>query len=170
MPTDPSRHAQDRPGWENLLRKLPGFRGYLEKEYRRESDELQRQWLGDRFQQCKRKLEQIALPLVEAGQIDLLPQVDRLRGRLDRLIARIRGAMQGYSGFFDLVRIEEPLLERIYSYDAGLLEQGEALARAVEQLPGEPDKLAAALPDVHRQMDALEDAWNERENILRGMA
>ena len=169
MPIDPSRHAQNRPGLENLLRTLPGFRGYLEKEYRRESDALQRQWLADRFQQCKRTIDQVTRSLAEAGQLDLLPQMDRLRGRLDHLIARVRGAMQGYSGFFDLVRVDEPFLERIYSYDAGLLEQGDTLAQAVEQLPADSQKLAAALPGVHQQIDALERAWDERENLLRGL-
>ena len=38
---------------ESILRKIPGFRGYLEKEYRRESDHLARTWLADRVGQCK---------------------------------------------------------------------------------------------------------------------
>ena len=36
---DASEHAKDRNWIEDILRVVPGFRGYLEKEYRRESDE-----------------------------------------------------------------------------------------------------------------------------------
>ena len=99
---DPSEHAEDRNFIETILRYIPGFRGYLEKEYRRESDELQRDWLADQLTRSKRAIGDLSRPLADAGQIDILPEIDRLRGRLDKLIARIRGAMQGYSGFFDL--------------------------------------------------------------------
>ena len=41
--------------------------------------------------------------------IDLLPQIDRLRSRLDKFIWQLRSAMQGYTGFFDLVRGDDRL-------------------------------------------------------------
>ena len=37
---------------ETILRYIPGFRGYLEKEYRRDADALQRQWLTDRLKRA----------------------------------------------------------------------------------------------------------------------
>ena len=52
---------------------------------------------------AKQALDDVNRALVDAGQIDVLPQFDRVRGRLDKLIGRIRGAMRGYSGWFDLV-------------------------------------------------------------------
>jgi hypothetical protein len=166
---DPSEHAQDRNWVEEILRVIPGFRGYLEKEYRRESDELQRDWLADRLTRSKRAIGDLTRPLADAGQIDVLPQIDRLRGRLDKLIARIRGAMQGYSGFFDLVRVDEPLLERVYDHDSVLIAQVDALAAAIEQLPGRPDEIPAALPDLHHQIDELERQWDQREDMLEGL-
>ena len=49
---EPRQHAQSR-GWiESILRRIPGFKGYLEKEYRRDSDALQRTWLADRLQRA----------------------------------------------------------------------------------------------------------------------
>ena len=133
--SEPKEHAEQRNLIETILRHVPGFRGYLEKEYRRDSDELARQWLADRLERSKRAIDDLTRPLADAGQIDALPQVDRLRGRLDKLIARIRGAMQGYSGFFDLVRVQEDLLDRIYQHDVQLMRQVDALGNAVEQLP-----------------------------------
>ncbi len=169
MSIDPSQHAEDRNPLETMLRTIPGFRGYLEKEYRRESDELQRRWLAERLERAKRSLDHLTRPLADAGQIEVLPQVDRLRGRLDKLIARIRGAMQGYSGFFDLVQVNEDLLDRVYDFDVNLMEQVELLAESVEKLPGEPSRITAALPNLHHQADAMEKAWDERENILAGL-
>ncbi len=52
---EPRQHAQSR-GWiESIGRRIPGFKGYLEKEYRRDSDALQRTWLADRLQRAKRR-------------------------------------------------------------------------------------------------------------------
>jgi len=164
---EPRDHTEDRNWIETILRYIPGFRGYLEKEYRRESDDLQRDWLADRLQRSKREIDNLSRPLADAGQIDLLPQVDRLRGRLDKLIGRIRGAMQGYSGFFDLVRVREELLDRVYEHDAALVQKVDALSAAVEELPDQ--ELATALPDLLRQCDELEERWDEREDMLKGL-
>ncbi len=165
---EPKDHTSDRNFVESILRRVPGFRGYLEKEYRRASDDLQRDWLADRLQRAKRAIDDASRPLADAGQIDVLPQVDRLRGRLDKLIGRIRGAVQGYSGFFDLVRVDEALLERVYEHDLALMEQVEALAGAVEQLPPDGPQIAERLPDIFALLDDVERRWDAREDMLRG--
>jgi len=166
---EPRDHTEQRNLIETILRHIPGFRGYLEKEYRRESDDLQRDWLADRLQRSKRAIDELSRPLADAGQIDLLPQVDRVRGRLDKLIGRIRGAVQGYSGFFDLVRVDEELLDRVYEHDLALMGQVDVLARAVEELPEKQEKLAGLLPDLLRQTDELERLWDVREDMLKGL-
>ncbi len=166
---EPRDHTEHRGIIETVLRYIPGFRGYLEKEYRRESDDLQRDWLADCLQRSKRAIDELTRPLADAGQIDLLPQVDRVRGRLDKLIGRIRGAVQGYSGFFDLVEVDEELLDRVYEHDVALMQQVDALAEAVENLPDQQEKLAALLPDLLRQTDELERLWDVREDMLKGL-
>jgi hypothetical protein len=166
---EPKKHTEQRNLVETILRHIPGFRGYLEKEYRRDSDELAREWLADRLQRSKRAVDEMSRPLADAGEIDALPQVDRLRGRLDKLIARIRGAMQGYSGFFDLVRVREDLLDRIYEHDVQLMRQVDALGDAIEQLPAQYGGIAAALPGLLGQIEALESEWDLREDMLKGL-
>jgi hypothetical protein len=99
----------------------------------------------------------------------LLPQIDRLRVRLDRLLGRVRGAMQGYSGLFDLVRIDVHLLDRVYEHDAALDEQADAFATAAEQLPGEQEQALAAISDLLGQIDQIERHWDAREDMLKGV-
>ena len=165
----PKDHALDRNFIETVLRHVPGFRGYLEKEYRRESDELQRDWLADRLQRSKRSVDELARLLVDAAEVDQLPEIDRLRVRLDRLLGRIRGAMQGYSGFFDLVRVDEPLLEAVYEHDAALDELVDAFAKWAEQLPGKKDQVSAAVAELLGRIDEIERRWDQREDMLKGV-
>jgi hypothetical protein len=92
-----------------------------------------------------------------------------MRGKLDKLIGRIRGAVQGYSGFFDLVRIDEQVLDRVYEHDMALARVVDDLAAGIEKLPTEPDRIATAVPELIRQIDETEQHWNEREDILKGL-
>jgi len=166
---EPRHHAENRNFIERILRHIPGFRGYLEKEYRRASDELQRQWLADRLQRAKRAIDDAARPLVDAGQIDLLPQVDRLRSRLDKFIWQLRSAMQGYSGFFDLVRVDEAVLDRVYELDVAVMDDVQTLAEAIEALPARGKEIGAALPELLNQIDNVESQWSARIDILKGL-
>jgi len=161
---DPRQHTQNRGTLESILRRIPGFRGYLEKEYRRDSDALQREWLADCLVRAKRGLDDHTRALADAGDIDSLPQWDRVRMRIDKVSARIRGAMRGYSGWFDLVQIDEAVLDRVYDYDAKLLDEVEQFGKGLEQLNSEtkPAELIARL-------EQLEQAWDGREDILKGV-
>jgi hypothetical protein len=167
---EPKKHFENR-GWiESAMRYVPGFKGYLEKEYRREADELLRNWLSERLRRGKRGLDAGSLALTEAGKIDELPQLERLRARLDKLAARMASAMQGYSGFFDLVQIDEGVLDRLYEYDLALMEQVSQLADHVEALKSvavgaAAQRVAPLLEDIEK----LEDAWDKREDLLRGL-
>ncbi len=165
---EPKEHAEQRGAVESFLRRIPGFRGYLEKEYRRESDAMTRRWLADRLQRSKGGIDAAARPLADAGHIEQLPQLDRLRGRIDKLIGRVRGAMHGYSGFFDLVQVDEARLEAVYEHDLRLMDDAEALGKAIEGLPARRDQLDAALPELTGQIDALEREWDRRDSILKG--
>jgi hypothetical protein len=166
---EPKKHAESRGIIESVLRYIPGFKGYLEKEYRRDSDSLQREWLGDRLQRSKRGLDAYALQLTDAGKIDTLPLVDRMRTRLDTLINRIRGAMQGYSGFFDLVDINEGVLDRVYEHDVAIMEDVARLADSVEALGGKTETADELVPPIVAQIESVEDDWNRREDILKGL-
>lgn len=166
---EPIEHSKHRNWIETILRYIPGFRGYLEKEYRRDSDELQRQWLADRLQRSKRALDNTTGLLADAGHLDALPLLDRMRGRLDHVITRIRGAMQGYSGFFDLVRVDESVLDRLYAFDVELIDEVDALAHSIESLPERGEGVETALPEVEAKIEQLQRLWDDREDLLRGL-
>lgn len=167
---DLTEHFERRNVLETILRYIPGFRGYLEKEYRRDADALQRQWLADQLQQAKRPLDDLGRKWLDQGQLDLLGQIDLVRSRLDQLIGRIRGAMRGYSGFFDLVRVDENVLDRVYAHDAGLVEQTAGLRDEIAQLPTQPEEAKSKLAGILDQLDGLSRRWTQREEILRGIA
>jgi len=166
---EPREHAKNR-GWiESVLRRLPGFKGYLEKEYRRDSDALQRSWLADRLQRTKPALDVYGRTLVDAKKLDLLPQLDRFKSRLDKSIGRIRGAMQGYSGFFDLVEVNETLLERVYEQDVKTMDAVDTLATSIEKLSQATADTPAPFPQLGDQLAQVDQAIDHRQDMLKGL-
>ena len=158
-PTDPTSKQPS-----NNSSSTSGFRGYWSGKNAGKATEARR-WLADQLDRAKRGSLTQSQTLVAQGQIDALPQVDRLRARLDKLIARIRGAMRGYSGFFDRVQIDADALERIYLHDLDLMQHVDELVHSIEQLP--QDQLPQALADFHPRLDQLDRELDARDQMLQ---
>ena len=166
---DPKQHAESR-GWiETIGNFIPGFRGYLQRDYRQESDHLSRTWMADQLQQSKRGLDDYMVALVNAGQLDALARCERIKTRLDGLILKIRGAVRGYSGFFDFVNVDVDLLDRVYEHDLQLCQSVEGLAKAIRQLAEKPDPTGEATSGLLGEIDAIDSRFEERGQILAGL-
>ena len=163
--------AQERRNWlERLMDKIPGFRGFQDRELRREVDKLQREHLAKELGQIKNAVRGKAQAYTDAGQIGALYLFGRMDGRLDGLSQAIRFADYGLSGFFDVVKINEPELDAIYQFDLSLVEDVERLAGDVVAipLPGQGDAQDACNQAL-AQISTLADKWTERKNVISGV-
>ena len=167
---DPKQHSENRGLLESMLRYIPGFRGYLEKDYRQESDYLLRKSMADRLQRSKQGLDDFLLQMVNAGQLDRLADGERAKNRLDRLILKMRAAVRGYSGFFDFVRVDIALLDRVYEHDMAMVQEVEALGTAIEQLAAKPDSAAASIADLLQRIELVEQRFDQRGKLLEGLS
>lgn len=166
---NPARHQHGRGIIESVLRIIPGFRGYLEKEYRRESDYLARKWIADRLQKSKSGLDDCLHQLVNSGEIDLLPECERLRSRLDRVVSRIRGEVRGYSAFFEFAKVKEDLLDDVYDHDASLMADADKLGDRLEKLADGPALTSPDVRDLLDSVDDLERKFDRRGEMLNGL-
>lgn len=167
--SNPARHAENRNWLESLGKNIPGFRGYLEKEYRRESDYLARTQLVNRLQRSKSSLDSYMRNLIDSAQLDALPQCERVRTRLDTLINTIRSAERGYSGLFDYVKVKEDLLDQVYDHDLSLMDDANALGDSLDGLAGSTAAPATTIPPVLKQIDELERLFSKRGDLLKGL-
>lgn len=149
---------------EELGAKIPGFRGYLERELRRDVDKMQRDWLANQVDRARFALNGTIRAWTKAGRLDVLSTAGSVEKALDRLANRIRHADYGASGFFDVVKIRDAELEKIYAFDLALSETVEYLALQVEQLPPSSDD-----DTVNRLYDAVQAAdrrFDERATVF----
>ena len=155
---------------EKLASAIPGFKGYRERELRRDADRQQREHLASRLEANKKALNELADQATRGGALDAINDVEAARKRLDRVAARVRYAERGYSGFFDAVKVDESVLGRIYEFDLSLLEGVEAVRAATEAARAAgPAGARSALPAVTGAVDALDARLNDRDAILRGI-
>lgn len=153
---------------EKLMNAIPGFKGYREKELRRDADGLQREHLAKQLEGCKRALDEAANAATRGGALDAINDVETARKRLDKIVARIRYADRGYAGFLDTIKVDEAALERVYQFDLGLVVGVDAVAQAARELPGGTD-VPAGLRRLIAQIDALDQNFGQREQILSGI-
>lgn len=149
---------------ERIAAKIPGFRGYLDAELRRDVDKLQRDWLAAQVDRARSALQGQVRDWSRSGNLANLDLASSIDKGLDRLANRIRHADYGSSGFFDPVKIRDSELERLYAFDLALIGMIEGLADRVEMLPG-----TAAEPDLRSLLDAVHAAdrqFDERATVF----
>jgi hypothetical protein len=143
---------------ERIANAIPGFAGYRDKELRRDADRLEREHVSKTLEGCKKGLDETAAALSRSGSLDGINDVETARKRLDKVVARIRYADRGYSGFFDVVKVDDAALARVYEFDVALVDDANAVAAA----GGDVKAMIARL-------DALDARLSDREAILSGI-
>jgi len=153
-----------RSALERLGARIPGFRGYLERELRRDVDKMQRDWLAGRLDRARGALGVRIREWSRGGHLENLDLASGVDKALDRLANRIRHADYGASGFFDVVKIREPELDRLYEFDLGLADRVDELAARIAALPGSAE--ADALDALRSAVSELDLEFDRRATVF----
>ncbi len=153
-------------GGRNWIQKvgerIPGFRGYDARECRRDADKLLREAVASRLKSAADSLGALSTALVKARRLDEVAQAQGLTQRLNTLADRARTAAQGYSAFFDAVKVREPELDRLYEHDMRLLAAAEAAKAYAAGMSAE----APALEPLAQKVSEMEAALDARKETL----
>ena len=87
--------------FKKLLSYVPGFSGYIERSNRRSADKLLREQVALKYAELAARTSRMQKDVAEAGQIDMLDDIDSVGLKLRTFSDRIKNASYGYSGFFD---------------------------------------------------------------------
>jgi hypothetical protein len=159
---------------ERIAAALPGFRGYKEKELRRESDKLVRNNLALKLSKDKDSVRAIAQKMVDKRYMDVLPDIDRLSAKMDRITEKVNHASYGYAGFYDIVKVKEENLDRMLTFDGQLLDEVNALTASIEELKTQLlsnnfANLKDKIQTVTDKFELLEDTFDKREQVILGV-
>jgi hypothetical protein len=159
---------------ERIAAALPGFRGYKEKELRRESDKLIRNHLYLKLSKDKDNVRSISQRIADKRYLDVLADIDRLVAKMDRITEKVNHASYGYSGFFDIVKIKEENLDRMIAFDNQLVESINALSAEIDAfkaqlLSGDYTNLKDKVQRVTDKLELLEDTFDKRQEVIMGV-
>jgi hypothetical protein len=161
----------DRNALDELVAKIPGFRGYKEREVRRDADRVLRQHVSGLLEEQRKRLNELQLQLLEGGRVDLLDDLERVGTKVQGVINRLRTAAYGYAGLFDAVKVNEEQLDALYRFDEKLLSLVGDLRDALDRL-GEAldvgEDLGGALKHLKKAADGLASTVRKREEVVVG--
>jgi hypothetical protein len=168
-----AKMKEERTLTEKIMGYVPGYRGYKEKELRRESDRLVRMDAVNRLKDAKMVFRRhFADPAIIKKLGSNSYQFDALTFRLDRVTQRIDRAVAGYAGVFDAVKVKEDKLDAVIQHDVGIIEKAESIKASIEKVV----TVEAGSEDWKKLMDAsiinieqLDRLIDERANVLRGL-
>lgn len=160
--------AQEQRNWlERLGARIPGFKGYQDRELRRDVDRMQREHISRELGVLKGSVRTRARDYTDAGQIGALHLFDRLDRKLDGLSQAIRFADYGASGLFDVVKILDPELEKLYEFDLTFLDDIAALQGEIGSIPSPNQGDAkSAIDPIQNRLEAMENRWNDRRTLV----
>lgn len=150
---------------------IPGFKGYIERQNRREADKLLRDTVSRRFDEQWQRTSQIQVDMVNSGMIQYVDDIERAALKLRTFIDKISTAPRGYSGLFDAVKINEKELEAIYQYDAAFFDLADQVGHALDNVEaslGDEAALPAAIRNVTSIARTAVETYNRRSEVVIG--
>lgn len=154
---------------EELFSRIPGYRGYKQKEQRREADKLLRLQVARRYEEQAKRLGEVQYTLSEEGKLAMLASIERAASELQLLIDRLRTATYGYAGLFDALKVDEGVLDRLYDFDYAMLEGVDRVATSIDTLAQaveEDEGISDHVDELLDQVTALNSTFTRRQDVI----
>ncbi len=143
------------------LDKIPGYKGYQDKESRRDADKKVRDTVAKALTTQVDTLTRYNAELSRTRDFEGLAAIEPAIGQIRLLADRVRTASYGYGGIFSDSSIDERALEQLRLFDSALL-------REVDALSAEVGKLTAATPPDKEALSRMLDEINRLGSVFDG--
>jgi hypothetical protein len=162
------RIEESKNWFERLAEHVPGYRGYKEKELRREADKTERLFVAERLDAIRVALDDLKLDLVNRGDLATVGAADVTIRKLRLVADRIRYADYGYAGLFDAQKVDEAVLDQLYAFDRGLETSVGELETLKDALSADSPSLKGDLKLLEDKIEVLGEQFSQREQLITG--
>lgn len=149
------RIVSQRGSLEQLVARIPGFRGYQDSQARRQADRMLRDHLAEQLDHRISRLVRIEKIILDNFGMSYMTRTRDVKGRLQLYHDRIQSAAPGYAGLWAHMKIGADELERLYSFD-------EAQIRYIDQIDQALEKLEQSA--LHKE--GLDEAIMQLDNVV----
>jgi hypothetical protein len=168
------RVEEDKGILKKIQSYIPGFRGYRRREDLRDADRMLRMQLAERLGQQRRGLEECRGMLIQSYGSKELETIGGLINQFKKVEGVVTHAEMGYSGLVADIQIKEEEMDRLYEFDASMLDNIASISTSIDSLK---NSLMAAdeqtsykdLMNIRARINAFEDQFNRRMNVIQGI-
>jgi hypothetical protein len=160
---------QESKNWfERAAEHVPGYKGYKEKELRREADKIQRLYVAERLEAARKRLDDVQLDLTRRASLDMLSLIDEAIRKLRTIRDRIQFADYGYAGLFDTVKVDQAKLDELYQFDVRLAQEAKGVEDLAAAINADSPSLRIDVDLLEDRIDALDAYFAGREQLITG--
>jgi hypothetical protein len=154
--------------FKKILGKIPGFKGYVESQARRDSDKLLRDTIYGRVKELEGQISALQRDFINHGELFYVDDLEAAAIKLRLFADQVRTAPRGYSPLFAAVKISAEDLAKIYAYDAALLDKTDEVEKAIGNVQASvgTDGLPAAIRNLESVSAQCVEAFNRRDEVI----
>lgn len=165
--------VSNRGSLEKLVARIPGFRGYQDKQARRTADRMLRDYIAGQLDDRLRRLVRIEKLILDNMGMSFMPRTRNAKGKLQLYRDKIATAAPKYDGMWAQMKIESEQLAEIYSFDEAQIVYVEKIDLALEKLQEavlEKEGVEAAIFELDNLASEAIDAFALRDDVLTRFA
>ncbi|MBU0477533.1 hypothetical protein KKC91_03070 [bacterium] len=155
---------------EKIGAVIPGFIRYARRGKRREADRLLRESISSMLKEQEHRLGSLCEVLAKEDKMDLLRRVNSIQKKIAKAADRVRYATYGASGLFDLSQVGKQELDKLYKFDAELVEEVEQIKDIIEEIVKMGNEKSGEIAKYLREIGGIIDDFNSlfssRKKIL----
>jgi len=154
--------------FKKVVAKIPGFKGYIERQARRDSDKMVRDTIFNRFRELEGRVSAIQRDFISQGDIKYVDELEASAIKLRTFADRVHTASRGYSGVFDAVKVNEAELAKLYEYDSAMLDLVDQVGKAIDNIEASvgTDGLPAAMRNLESISRQCIEIFDRREEVF----
>lgn len=163
--------SEDMDPFKKIVVKIPGFSGYIERQKRRDSDKLIREYIFDRFRGLEGRVSRLQREFINQGEIKYVDDLEATAIKLRTFADRVKTATRGYAGLFDAVNVNEEELTELYVYDAAMLDLVDEIDHAIDNVQSSvgTDGLPASIRHLETKAEECIQVFDKRDAVALGI-
>lgn len=163
----------ERGSFERLVARIPGFKGYQEKQARRTADRILRDHIVGELSQRIDRFIRLERTILDNNGLKHMSRTRDLKSKFQRYRDLIRTEAPGYSGMWSQIKIDDEALERIYNFDEAQVRYisriDDSLAAFKTAASSSEGDIRAAINDFDKLLNEAIEAYNLRDTVITNL-
>lgn len=171
------KYVDGQDPFKQILKALPGFKGYIERENRRDADRLLREKVAHDFEALWRRISELQKEILNQGGLMYMDDLENAALKLRVFIDRIKaatfaqtGAIDEMKAIFSIDKVNDAVLTRLYEFDAALLGLVNEISGAIDNVEAAigTEGLATAIRSLTTAAGQCNELYQRRSDVILG--